>query len=308
MKKTISFLTMPNSYQFPENEGTSYTFYVDTAYVRFNTSMPQYMIALHPDIAAGDTIWCDDPSHTTLEDLLNCIHTKRYDRVVKAEYLYNAQDSVKNADYLGKEIYGALNKTRLAFVEGAHVGDTLYLLRGKNAGMTAEEVQHALSGGNYARFPKEDRIFLGNNDHKRYVFSFRLLDDVDKRFLIESVGNQIAPTTNNGGWLQNINGVMVIVQESNEAYGLAEIFDVVAGAEGTATSNDKVTATSVRVIASEGKVTILNASGKKVVINNILGQAVANKVLTSDNASITAPKGIVVVAVEGEEPVKAIVK
>ena len=47
---------------------------------------------------------------------------------------------------------------------------------------------------------------------------------------------------------------------------------------------------------------------KKVVITNILGQTVANTVITSDNATIAAPQGVVVVAVEGEEAVKAIVK
>ena len=51
-----------------------------------------------------------------------------------------------------------------------------------------------------------------------------------------------------------------------------------------------------------------NAAGKKVVVSNILGQTVANTVITSDNAVIAAPQGVVVVAVEGEEAVKAIVK
>ena len=58
----------------------------------------------------------------------------------------------------------------------------------------------------------------------------------------------------------------------------------------------------------EGQVTIAGAAGKKVVVSNILGQVVANTVITSDNAPIAAPQGVVVVAVEGEEAVKAIVK
>ena len=49
-------------------------------------------------------------------------------------------------------------------------------------------------------------------------------------------------------------------------------------------------------------------NGKKVVVSNILGQVVANTVITSDNATIAAPAGVVVVAVEGEAAVKAIVK
>uniref|UniRef100_UPI0025D3FF05 DUF6383 domain-containing protein n=1 Tax=uncultured Parabacteroides sp. TaxID=512312 RepID=UPI0025D3FF05 len=67
-------------------------------------------------------------------------------------------------------------------------------------------------------------------------------------------------------------------------------------------------ASAVTVIAGEGQVTIAGAQGKKVVISNILGQVVANTVITSDNASIAAPQGVVIVAVAGEEAVKTIVK
>ncbi|WP_308548454.1 DUF6383 domain-containing protein [uncultured Parabacteroides sp.] len=74
------------------------------------------------------------------------------------------------------------------------------------------------------------------------------------------------------------------------------------------TANEGVEVSEVTVIAGEGQVTIAGAAGKKVVISNILGQTVANTVITSDNAVIAAPQGVVVVAVEGEEAVKAIVK
>ena len=75
-----------------------------------------------------------------------------------------------------------------------------------------------------------------------------------------------------------------------------------------ATDNETIATSEVAVIAGEGQVTIANAAGKKVVISNILGQVVANTVLASDNAVIAAPQGVVVVAVEGEKAVKAIVK
>ena len=74
------------------------------------------------------------------------------------------------------------------------------------------------------------------------------------------------------------------------------------------TANDDVTVATVKVIAGEGQVTIAGAAGKKVVVSNILGQVVANTVLSSDNATIAAPAGVVVVAVEGEAAVKAVVK
>ncbi len=74
------------------------------------------------------------------------------------------------------------------------------------------------------------------------------------------------------------------------------------------TANEGVEVSEVTVIAGEGNVTIAGAAGKKVVISNILGQVVANTVISSDNATIAAPAGVVVVAVEGEAAVKAIVK
>ena len=65
---------------------------------------------------------------------------------------------------------------------------------------------------------------------------------------------------------------------------------------------------TVSVIAGTGKIVITGAAGKTVAISNILGQTIANTVLSSDNATIAAPAGVVVVAVEGEAAVKAIVK
>ncbi len=66
------------------------------------------------------------------------------------------------------------------------------------------------------------------------------------------------------------------------------------------TSNEGVVASEVKVVANNGSVVVKNAAGKNVVVSTILGQVVANEVLTSDNATINVPAGIVVVAVEGE--------
>lgn len=75
------------------------------------------------------------------------------------------------------------------------------------------------------------------------------------------------------------------------------------------TSNEGTPSVSaVSVIASEGQITIAGADGKRVAISNILGQIIANQVITSSDATISVPAGIVVVAIEGEEAVKAIVK
>ena len=153
------------------------------------------------------------------------------------------------------------------------------------------------------------------NKHNPAAFSFRLLTDENNDFLIESESwkddkefdGGIAPTEK-GGWIKIQNGVPVIVNVSwTEAAHQAEIFNSEVTTEAP-TDNEEVSTSEVTVIAGNGQITINGAAGKKVVVSNILGQVVANTVITSDNATIAAPQGVVVVAVEGEEAVKAIVK
>ena len=89
----------------------------------------------------------------------------------------------------------------------------------------------------------------------------------------------------------------------------ALIFNIEKGnKEDLATDNEEIATSEVTVIAQQGAVRVANAAGKKVVVTNILGQTVANTVITSSDVTIAAPQGVVVVAVEGEEAVKAIVK
>ena len=74
------------------------------------------------------------------------------------------------------------------------------------------------------------------------------------------------------------------------------------------TANEGVSATEVKIIATDGAVNVKNAAGKNVVVSTILGQIVANEVLTSDNATISVPAGIAIVSVDGEEAVKVSVR
>ena len=125
---SISFLGVNNAMQFAESETRSYTMYVDTAYVRDNTRMPQYLIGVRPEVVEGDTIWCNATSahhHETLADSLACDHTVFTIGFTRAMYLFNAQDSVdaKNYDYQGKVSYGAQGYTRLAFKDAVHAKD-----------------------------------------------------------------------------------------------------------------------------------------------------------------------------------------
>ena len=90
------------------------------------------------------------------------------------------------------------------------------------------------------------------------------------------------------------NGVVILTAEKENAMAFT-----LNKAEAP-TSNESVVASEVKVVANNGSVVVKNAAGKNVVVSTILGQVVANEVLTSDNATINVPAGIVVVAVEGE--------
>ena len=137
-----------------------------------------------------------------------------------------------------------------------------------------------------------------------------------------------------GAWVKLQNGVPVLAQISDDAdkgnhdtddslvgnefyekkswdelLNQAAIFGLSEGTNGgNITANDEITVSGVTVIAGNGQVTIMGAAGKQVVVSNILGKVVANQIITSDNATIAVPAGIVAVAVEGEAAVKAIVK
>ena len=74
-----------------------------------------------------------------------------------------------------------------------------------------------------------------------------------------------------------------------------------------ATENETIAAGNVVVAGTNGAVVVKGAEGKSVIVSTILGKVVANEVLTSDNAQITAPAGVVVVSVDGES-FKVVVK
>ena len=131
----------------------------------------------------------------------------------------------------------------------------------------------------------------------------------------EVVAGSIAPAY--AAWLKMQNGCLVLT-DATSSFGNAKtggdgalIFNAYqkAADQDMVTDNEEIAVEEgVSVIAGNGVVTIQGAAGKTVVITNILGKAVANTVLTSDNQTINVPAGIVAVAVEGEEAVKAIVR
>jgi len=114
-----------------------------------------------------------------------------------------------------------------------------------------------------------------------------------------------ATLVSNEGYLKWINGTVVVT----EGFENGDEFVITEGVKRNPTANESIEAASeVSVVAVDGAVIIKGAAGKKVTISNVLGQTIANTVVSSDEATIAAPAGVVVVAVEGEAAVKAIVK
>ena len=308
------------------------SFIVDTAFVnRWNGNIkPQYLISIDRQdqaFEAGDMCpVCQEIVANGGTRPANCPH----DKAGKApfhmgKYLVNFADSVDHAATKPAN-YGWKGYTRAGFVKAAHMGDSLYILTGQFADVTlatfdTAAIHKAVKDNKYAA---EYIKNLQGDDHKYVTWSMRYLDpenaanevEEDRAFLMESMADDaIAPVE--GSWLKMQNGCIVMSgtagapstfdQFTNDDDAL--IFNIEKGSkEDLATDNEAIATSEIAVIAGEGQVTIANAAGKKVVISNILGQVVANTVIASDNAVIAAPQGVVVVAVEGEAAVKAIIK
>ena len=227
--------------------------------------------------------------------------------------------------------------TRVGFVEGIRVADTLWILPAQYRSVANDKVNfatlQAYNDSVVAKGLPAIKNLLTEDVHKNYVWSFRYVhpekannvteEGPENSFLFESniwpnsattVNESIAPTEK-AAWLKIQNGCVVLTDDKSTFANAktggdgALVFNVENKEnDQLATDNETITTSEVTVIAGNGNVQVVGAEGKKVVITNILGQTVANTVVTSDNATIAAPAGVVVVAIEGEDAVKAIVK
>ena len=241
----------------------------DTAYVRNNTFKPQYLLAVDTDIKPE--IPCEIDGHPTL-----------HPDTVYGRFLINAVDSakawkgsVKTNPYIHEQLNG-VPYYRLVFVDGYHTGDALTL---------------NTAGG-------KTKIALNNNNDKVCTFAFRYVDVERKGVKIE--------TTYDGkyrGWLKYQNNIPVVTKDYNDAH----VFLVDNTTTETPTANENIAAGNVVVAGVDGAVVVKGAEGKNVIVSTILGKVVANEVVSSDNATIAAPAGIVVVSVDGES-FKVVVK
>ena len=247
--------------------------FVDTAYVRNNTYRPQYLLAMNAKHV--EPIWDNHPNSPSVPHLVAPDTT--YGR-----FLINAVDSanawtgsVKTNPYIHEQLNGT-PYYRLVFVDGYHTGDALTLHTGK----------------------ADTKIALNNNNDKVCTFAFRYVDEAREGVKIE--------TTYDGetrGWLKYQNNVPVVTNDYEDAH----VFTVDNTTTDAPTANENIAAGSVVVAGANGAVVVKGAEGKNVIVSTILGKVVANEVVSSDNATIAAPAGIVVVSVDGES-FKVVVK
>ena len=268
-------------------------------------------------------------------DSAHCSHAIPATPAIKfGKYLVNFQDSVNN-DALNNVTskYAWKEYTRAGFVKAINYGDSLYILKDQFAGVTKADVNEDLLeeiiAANKIALAKGEPAYIVNltgDAHKYVTWSMRYVkpgDATDKTFLMESMKDveNNHPTvagkydnTSNGdiapeyaAWLKMQNGCLVLSDSKTSQFEEitggddALIFDVeyVANDE-IATENESIVAGEVSVVATDGAVIVKGAEGKNVIVSTILGKVVANEVLNSDNETIAAPAGIVVVSVDGE--------
>ena len=306
-ESVIDGVTYMNIFSAVEEPERNNEFFIDTAHVNVS-SMPTYLLAL--DVEAKKTAECNHEDHPAIGDHYQVID------YLQGRYMVDASvDSVIPA-YLKNSVKPFENVyTRYAFVNAIHYQDTLYIMDAADA--TIKYDRDLYDGKNVAK-----KVVLKEKAYDGASIAFRLKDQSDdENFYIETKGKQYGYAANGNTWLKEQNHNIVSTgrgySETGDHNGnwhqdvYEDIYQALllnTTAQSDATANEDVEVSSVTVVAGNGQVTVAGAAGKKVVITNILGQTVANTVVTSDNATIAAPAGVVVVAVEGEGTVKAIVK
>jgi len=318
------------------DKATGLSFYVDTVVVKGTAGheqKPQYFV--YVDRVVVDPVpgkECQEgDNHVDANgdptDAAHCVHaTPSKAGFTVAKYMVSFADSLSAKD--ADELYKFGEYTRVGFVKGLHIGDSLYILTNGFENMEASKLDTAAIRANYKATNNEFNIIdlkaEHTDAHHNYTWSFRYtnpeaaaaVDEDARRFLIESNKGDADIAPSKAAWLKSQNGCLVLSDAATSKFENAKtggdnalIFNIEVGSENDlATDNEEISTSEVTVIAQQGAVRVANAAGKKVVVTNILGQTVANTVITSSDATIAAPQGVVVVAVEGEEAVKAIVK
>ena len=274
-KGTINYLDM--TYNRDEYNAA---IYLDTAYIK-DTKKPTYLLAVDVDIEPAHK-YC--PDHGLDADCKD-EHLLTIPAYTTGRYLVSFTDSVAAHAAELKNPYLVDNKyTTLGFVDASHRVDSLYLL------------QNGDTVKNYTLTNAAARTSLNPVE-----FAFRIVNQLTQDFVIETTildGGAYVPA-----YVRWHNAMPVLTTDITDA----EVFNV-RETSSNPTANEEITAEgNVIVAGTNGAVVVKGAEGKSVIVSTILGKVVANEVLTSDNATIAAPAGVVVVSVDGES-FKVVVK
>ena len=244
--------------------------------------------------------------------------------IVVKDTLYILRDEFKNL---------ANEDIDLAKIASAEVEALKAWVKAGKSAETFLSYRYELTGDNHKyvtwsmRF--YDRSVAANEVEADRAFLFESMKSLDKEanaahgeastvhvnglYSLDDELGDIAPEQ--AAWLKMQNGCLVLSDQNskfNEVVTGADdalIFNVEhVDGDQVAVDNENIAVEGVSVVAGNGQVTIMGAAGKNVTITNILGKVIANQTISSDNATIAVPAGIVAVAVEGEAAVKAIVK
>lgn len=226
-------------------------------------------------------------TNVAAEDLTFWLDTVHSDRnlpsfyiLKNGAYMFNAADSVNYYALRGNDRFNIDNTMipKLIFKTGELVtSDTLRTTVDGRSVLVAEE----------DNAPKGIKGGLEN-------FQFQIIQ--------AEAGSDEYVIRQNGAYVSQLNNYFYL--GGNKDMALRFIIEK----QSAPTANEGIEVSGVKVIAGNGQITIMGAAGKQVVVSNILGKVVANQTITSDNATIAVPAGIIAVAVEGEAAVKAIVK
>ena len=301
-KDTLSFLNIDNTNQFSVNPAI----FADTAYINrwdadgvLNTTY-QYLLAVNPSFGLH-TENCEIPGHDPIIGGIDTVYGRFLVNLIDTANVYGV-NHIHNNWYVNENEAGE-KLAKLSFVEGFHTNDTLYVTRQGGETVKIGMTDPAFNVAKFAfRYVDSDaKTFKIQTQFKSYLGDNKSYETAEE--FAKAYANGVG-TVSDEGYLKWINGTVVVTN----GYENGDVFGIEENVKRNPVANEDVTVSSISVIASEGKVIINGAAGKKVTISNVLGQTIASTVLSSDNATISAPAGIVVVAVEGEAAVKAIVK
>ena len=301
--KALSFLNIDNDAQFTE---INPALYADTAYVnRGNNTRWQYLLGVNvqhkegyycPEHGFGETEPCTHAEWVSYNEgryLINMIDTAN---------VYGANVNIHNNPYINETEEGNIC-AKLSFVDAIHVladgvdgtkADKLYVINGAESRDKYTVIDLSTADFNVAKFAFK---YTDSMESDEFKIQTLYMPYNPSAYGTGAATDPLKNTTENG-YLRWVNGCIVV----DDAYQKGDVFNMNEDETRTPTANEEISAeeATVSVVATDGAVIVKGAEGKNVIVSTILGKVVANEVVNSDNETIAAPAGIVVVSVDGE--------